>query len=145
MEKNRIKNFNHFLLETLKSDAIGYNIGDYIYHVSPVKNLTNILESGFIPKSGIAINGKPYNNRLYFATSLIAAYDLTVNFNSYKDNDEYIIFKIDSSCLSEYNKDPLFIHGIWVDYSISKKYIIETIRAESLFGKFNDEDFDKLY
>jgi len=145
MEKNRIKKFNCFLLETLKSDAIGYNIGDYIYHVSPVKNLTNILESGFIPKSGIAINGKPYNNRLYFATSLIAAYDLTVNFNSYKDNDEYIIFKIDSSSLSEYNKDPLFIHGIWVDYSISKKYIIETIRAESLFGKFNDEDFDKLY
>lgn len=130
----------------LKSDAIRYNIGEYLYHISPKRNLTEIKKNGFIPKNGIAINGKPFKNRIYFATSLIAAYDLSVNFGSYKDNENYIIFKVKSNCVDNgYEKDPLFVHGIYVNYPISNKYIVDIIDADDLFTKFNDEDIENLY
>jgi hypothetical protein len=64
------------LHESLESDAVGYEIGDYLYHVTLTSNLPKIKRQGLIPKDGVAINGKPFKNRLYFATSLIAAYDL---------------------------------------------------------------------
>jgi hypothetical protein len=129
----------------LENDAIGYNIGDYLYHITPTDNLIEIKQKGFIPKDGIAINGKPFKNRLYFATSLIAAYDLSVNFSSYRDTYDYTILKINSNCIDEYNEDPLFVHGIYVDYPISNDCIINIISADDLFGKFNDEDLENLY
>jgi len=137
--------FNDFIKEYLESDAIGYEIGDYIYHVTPKRNMNKIKNDGFIPKDGVGINGKPFKNRLYFATSLISAYDLSVNFGSYKDNDEYVIFKVESSCIDDYEKDPLFVHGIYVDYPVSKKYIIEVIKANDLFDKYDDNDIENLY
>lgn len=131
--------------EYLQSDAIGYNIGDYIYHVTPIKNLNKIKKLGFKTQSGTSINGKKYNNRIYFATSLISAYDISVNFGSYKDDSEYVIFKLKSNCLDEYEKDPLFIHGIFVDYDIDKKYIVDVIKCEDLFNKFDENDIENLY
>jgi hypothetical protein len=141
-----MKNYHSFLIEDyLVSDAIGYNIGDFIYHTTPMKNLNKIKKYGFEPQSGISINGKKFENRLYFATSLIAAYDLSVNFGSYRDDSEYVIFKVDSKCLNDYEEDPLFTHGIFVDYKIDKKYIIDIIKAEKLFDKFSDDDIENLY
>lgn len=130
----------------LKSDAIGYSVGEYIYHVSPKKNLSSIKKYGFMPKDGVSINGKEFENRLYFATSLIAAYDISVNFSSYKDYDGYVIFKLKSECLSNgYEEDNLFVHGIYVDYPISDKYIVEIIDTDDLFDKYDGDDLDGLY
>lgn len=82
---------------------------------------------------------------MYFATSLIAAYDLSVNFGSYRDSGEYVIFKLTSDCIEEYEEDSLFLHGIYVDYSINKNCIVEVIDAEDLFDKFDENDLEDLY
>ena len=129
----------------LKSDSIGYNVGEYIYHVTPIKNMDKIKKNGLIPQSGTSINGKKYTNRIYFATSLISAYDISVNFSSYKDNGEYVIFKFKSNCLNGYEKDPLFVHGIYVDYPINKNYIVDIIKCDDLFNKFDENDLENLY
>ena len=130
----------------MKSDAIGYNIGEYIYHVTSIKNLNNIKQKGFRPQNGTSINGKKYENRIYFATSLIAAYDISLNFGSYKKDNEYVIFKLDSNCLENgYEKDPLFVHGIYVDYPVGKKYIVDIIKADDLFNKYDENDLENLY
>lgn len=130
----------------LKSDAIGYHIGEFIYHVTPLKNEEKIKKEGFKVQSGVSINGKKYEKRIYFATSLISAYDISVNFGSYRNEYEYVIFKINSECLKNgYEKDPLFAHGIFVDYNIDKRYIVDIIKTSELFNKFNDEDLENLY
>jgi len=140
-----MKTYIKFVYEYLKSDSSGYNVGEYLYHVTPKSNMSNIKKNGFKVRDGVAINGKPFENRLYFATSLISAYDLSVNFGSFKENEEYIIFKLKSNCLHEYDEDPLFLHGIYVDYPISNKYIIEIIDADDLWDNFSDEDIENLY
>lgn len=144
---DKVKNFKQFVNENyLPSDAIGYSIGEYLYHITPKINVAQIKKNGFIPKDGIAINNKPFKNRLYFATSLIAAYDLSVNFGSYKDNEEYAIFKVKSNCVSNgYEEDPLFVHGIYVDYPIPNTCIVSVINASDLFNKFDDDDLENLY
>ena len=130
----------------LQNDASGYNIGKYLYHITPKQNAKIIKRSGFKPRDGISINGKPFRNRLYFATSLIAAYDLSVNFGSYRDETNYIIFKIKSECIHNgYEKDPLFVHGIYVNYPINNTCIIDIINAEDLFDKFDENDIENLY
>jgi hypothetical protein len=129
----------------IESDAMGYDIGDYLYHITPVSNFDTIINKGFIPKNGISINGKPFENRLYFATSLISAYDLSVNFGSYRDDAEYVIFKIKSDCIDDFDEDDLFAHGIYVDYKISNKCILGYVNANDLFNKFDDEDIENLY
>jgi hypothetical protein len=142
----KIKTFEQFINDSyLKSDAVGYDVGEYLYHVTPLKNASQIKKYGFIPKDGISINNKPFKNRLYFATSLIAAYDLTVNFGSYKDDEEYVIFKIKSDCINNYKRDTLFAHGIYVDYPISNTCIIDVIHANDLINKFSDDDIENLY
>lgn len=128
-----------------KSDAIGYKIGKYLYHVTPSENLENIRSNGFHPKDGVSINGEEFEDRLYFATSLISAYDLSVNFSSIRDTYDYTIFKVDSSFLEDYEEDPLFNHGIYVEYSVPPNYIIEYFDADELFDKFSDEDIENLY
>lgn len=35
----KLKSFNNFINEKYLNDAIGYNIGEYIYHVTPIKNI----------------------------------------------------------------------------------------------------------
>ena len=143
---DKVKTFKQFINENyLTSDAIGYNIGAYLYHITPTSNVEKIKKHGFVPKDGIAINNKPFKNRLYFATSLIAAYDLSVNFRSYKDYNEYVIFKLKADCVNAYVKDPLFVHGIYVDYTIPYKCVVSIINANDLFNKFNDDDIEKLY
>lgn len=130
----------------MASDARGYNIGEYVYHVTPAKNLGSIMRTGMVPRDGTGINGKPYKNRLYFATSLIAAYDISVNFQSHGRGAEYCILKVDSQAVSKrYETDPLFAHGIYVDYPVSAGFIVEVIMANDLFGKYDDDDFDRLY
>ena len=129
-----------------ESDAVGYAVGDYVYHVAPAKYADGIRRSGFLPKSGRSVNGAEYENRVYFATSLIAAYDISVNFGSYRDDGEYVIFKVDSRGLAGgYEEDPLFVHGIYVDYAVPSEYIVDAFPASDLFGKYDDADFDKLY
>lgn len=144
---NNIRNFKQFVTENyLKSDAIGYNIGEYIYHVTPKKNLDEIKKNGLHPQNGISINGKKYENRIYFATSLIAAYDISVNFGSYKDDGEYVIFKVKSNCLiNSYEKDPLFVHGIYINYEISNECVVDIIKANKLFNKYDENDLENLY
>jgi hypothetical protein len=148
-----IKNGNLYLkeqrltesLNILESDAIGYEVGEFIYHVTPVSNLEQIKNEGFMPKDGISIDKKPFSNRLYFATSLISAYDLTVNFQSYKTEEEYVILKLTSDCIEDYTNDPLFKHGIYVDYPVSNDYIVDIIEADSLMGQFDEDDLENLY
>lgn len=141
----RKENLND-LKENYKSDALGYNIGDYVYHVSPEHNHSNIMTNGFLPKDGIAINKKKYKNRLYLATSLIAAYDLSVGFGAWREtSDDYLIYKIDSTCIKNYEEDPLFQHGIYIDYKIDSSYIIDVINADDLFNSFDDDDIEALY
>ena len=141
-----INEYRQFINEKyLESDAIGYKIDKYLYHVTTKNNLNKIKRYGFIPQDGVSINNKPYENRLYFATSLIAAYDLSVNFSSYKDEHEYYIIKIKSEAIDNYEEDPLFDHGIYIDYSIPSKYIVEVIDADDLFDKFDDNDIENLY
>jgi len=144
---DKVKNFKQFVNENyLPSDAIGYNIGEYLYHITTKRNVAQIKKNGFIPKDGVAINNKPFKNRLYFATSLIAAYDLSVNCGSYKDNEEYAICKVKSDCVNGgYEEDPLFVHGIYVDYPIPNTCIVSVINASDLFNKFNDDDIENLY
>jgi len=141
-----MKKYNEFINEYLKNDAIGYNVGEFIYHVTTLKSLENIKDNGFIPQEGTSINGEHYKNRIYFATSLIAAYDIYENISSYKEYySEYVIIKIDSKCLKDYEEDTLFNHGIYVDYNISKEYILEDTLADNFRGKFNDDDIENLY
>jgi len=142
-----IKYFKKFLKENnhIKSDAIGYNIGEYIYHITQIENLNSIKQNGFTPKDGISINKEKFENRLYFATSLIAAYDLSVNFGSYRYDGDYIIFKLKSDCINDYEDDGLFKHGIYVDYNISYNCVVEVINASELFNIFDDDDIEKLY
>ena len=135
----------NYLKENYISDAIGYEVSDFIYHTTSLRNLDKIKRQGFKPQSGVAINNTTYEDRIYFATSLIAAYDISVNFSSYKDEYDYVIFKVDSQCLQSYQLDPLFVHGIFVDYSIDKKYIVNIINTDDLFNKFDEEDLDNLY
>ena len=139
--------FKNWLNENkFQSDAMGYNIGKYIYHTTPIKNLDKIKYKGLKLRSGITISGENFKNRIYFSTSLIAAYDILVNFGSYRDNKAYAIFKLNSNCLiNGYKKDPLFVHGIFVNYNIDRKYILEIINADDLFNKFNEEDIENLY
>lgn len=131
--------------EYLKSDAVGYNISNYIYHTTLVENIDNIKNNGFIPKDGISIDGKEYENRIYFATSLIAAYDISHTIGV--RGDEYAIFKLTSNYIIKngYEKDTLFLHGIYVNYPVDKKYIIDMIYVEDIFAKFDGEDLDALY
>jgi hypothetical protein len=140
-----ITNFNQFFESYLKNDASGYDIGDYVYHVTPIENLNHIKQNGFIPKDGTSINNEKFENRLYFATSLIAAYDLSVNFGSYKYDSDFIIFKINSYCINDYEIDDLFEHGIYVDYAIKYNCVIDVFYASDLFGKFDDNDLENLY
>lgn len=141
-----IKSFNKYLIENyLENDSIGYDIGEFLYHVTTKNNLDKIKNDGFIPKSGMSINNKPFENRLYFATSLISAYDLSVNFGSTKGYQDYVIIKVDSSFIKDYKLDPLFPHGIYVDYSISSNYIIDILDVDKLFNKFKEEDIENLY
>jgi len=140
--ENHVKMFEEYMA----SDARGYDVGEYVYHVTPVENLTAIRKIGLLPRDGIAINGRRYENRLYFATSLIAAYDISVNFQSLGRGIEYAILKIGSEAVSRgYENDPLFEHGIYVDYPIVPERIADVIMANDLFGKYDDEDFDRLY
>lgn len=128
-----------------KSDAIGYIIGKYLYHITPSENLERIKNNGFHPKDGVSVNGKVFEDRLYFATSLISAYDLSVNFSSIRDTYDYTIFKVDSSFLKEYEEDPLFPHGIYIDYPVPSEHIIDYFDADDLFDKFSEEDIEDLY
>ena len=130
----------------LESDAIGYNIGNFVYHTTPISNLTKIKSEGIKPKDGITINGKKFRNRLYLATSLIAVYDLSVNFQSYRTDEEYVILKIRSECANMgYEEDPLFVHGIYIDYPIESECIVELINTDDLLGKFDEDDLEDLY
>jgi len=131
--------------EYLTSDAKGYEIGEFLYHTTTLNNKEDIERNGFIPKDGISIDGNYFVNRLYFATSLISAYDISVNFQAHGKGDDYIIYKISSKNISDYEIDPLFQHGIYIDYPISKMDILDVIDSDSLFDKFDCDDLDDLY
>jgi hypothetical protein len=56
------------------------------------------------------------------------------------------IFKVKSNCVGDgYEKDPLFVHGIYVDYPISNDCVVSVMNASDLFNKFNDDDIENLY
>lgn len=132
--------------QLLESDAVGYDVGKYIYHITPKTNLPSIKRNGLLPKDGTSINWDLYKNRLYFTTSLIAAYDLAINFEAHNKGKKYLILKIDSNCLiNGYKEDKLFSHGIYTEYPISYEYIIDIIVADDLVGKYSDEDLENLY
>jgi len=42
-------------------------------------------------------------------------------------------------------KKRLFFDGIYVDYIIGSRYIVEIFDADDLFDKFDADDLDKLY
>lgn len=132
--------------EYAASDASGYDVGEYVYHVTQSASVGAILEEGLVPKDGVSVNGAPFEGRLYFATSLIAAYDLSVNFESLGRGDDYTILKVDSSCLGGgWENDPLFAHGVYVGYPVDARFIVGAVRADDLFGMYDDADLDELY
>lgn len=140
--RNHVRLFEEFMA----SDARGYDVGEYVYHVTPVENLATIMRVGLVPRDGVAINGRKYENRLYFATSLIAAYDISVNFQSHGRGREYSIIKVSSEAVARGREnDPLFEHGIYVDYPVGPGAIIGVTMANDLFGKYDDVDLDRLY
>jgi hypothetical protein len=89
---------------------------DVLYHVSPIKNKSSILNNGIELKTGgNTYLNRTYDPRIYLATSLIAAYDIQLNFSSHTDLD-YIIFEIDTKTLNgKFYEDSKFAHGVWTD------------------------------
>jgi len=139
-----IKKYNIFE-NYLKSDAKGYKIGKYVYHITPERYLNSILKYGFKLHTGGTTNLENiYEPRLYFTTSLIAAYDLAVNFSSFRE-EQHIIFKVKSNCIKDYEEDELFPHGIYVEYPVNKDCIIEYYNQDDFFDKFDEDDIENLY
>ena len=66
-----IKTLNNYLKEIyIPSDAMGYNIGEFVYHITPKKNFNTIKKNGLIPKDGISINNKPFKNSVEIERSI---------------------------------------------------------------------------
>lgn len=121
-----------------------FMLPDFLYHISPIENKNSILNKGIILKTGGTSHlYRTYTPRIYLACSLIAAYDLYLNFNAH-NGKEYLIYKIDKNKLSgNIYEDSKFAHGIHIDKNIPKEAIIEVIDPNTL--KYNEEDLDNLY
>ena len=77
------------------------------------------------------------------ATSLIAAYDLYVNFNAH-NGKKYYIYKIDTSKINgNFFDDDKFVHGVYIDENIDKDAIVELIDPTHL--SYDDEELSNLY
>ncbi len=121
-----------------------FMLPDFLYHISPIENKNSILNKGIILKTGGTSHlYRTYTPRIYLACSLIAAYDLYLNFNAH-NGKEYLIYKIDKNKLSgNIYEDSKFVHGIHIDKNISKEAIIEIIDPNTL--KYNEDELDNLY
>lgn len=116
----------------------------YLYHISPVENKQSILNNGIkLSTGGTTFLKRTYTPRIYLATSLIAAYDLYVNFHAHNQK-KYLIYKIDTSKINgNFFDDDKFIHGVYTDENINKKAIIELIDPLSL--SYDDDELEDLY
>lgn len=121
-----------------------FMLPDFVYHISPIENRNSILNKGIILKTGGTSHlYRTYTPRIYLACSLIAAYDLYLNFNAH-NGKEYLVYKIDKNKLSgNIYEDSKFAHGIHIDKNIPKEAIVEVIDPNAL--KYNEEDLDNLY
>jgi hypothetical protein len=132
--------------EHLRSDASGYEVGAHVWHVTPADRLRAIRRVGLLPQDGVSIDGRPFRNRLYFATSRIAAYDISVNFQSHGRAEEYFMLKVDSAGIARgHHDDPLFAHGVWVDYPVGPGYVVGYEAAADAYGEYDEDDLDNLY
>lgn len=117
-----------------------------LYHISPSINEEKILKNGIKTSNGGGTwFNRTYTPRVYLATSLIAAYDLQVNFISHDMAKKYTIFKIETSLISEgrFFEDSKFAHGIYIEQNIPKEAIIEVIDPDIL--SYDAEDLENLY
>jgi hypothetical protein len=122
-------------------------IPDFLYHISATKNKESILKNGIkMSTGGGTWFGRTYSNRVYMATSLIAAYDLQLNFKAHEMADDYLIFKIELDKIpngAPFYNDSLFNHGIYTEQSIPKSAIIDVINPDTL--SYPSEDLENLY
>lgn len=131
-------------MQETESDAIGYKLGKFLYHVTPEENADEIRKLGICPATGGNTHlRKTYSPRVYLATSLIAAYDLVTNFSAHRGT-RHVIFKVDPSFVGEFKKDPDFMHGIYLEgYGIPPEGVLEEIDPDSL--DYDENDLDELY
>lgn len=134
--------------EDLDRDLVPREIlPNWLYHISAAKNKESILNNGIKRSTGGGTwFGRTYSNRVYLATSLIAAYDLQLNFTSHGLADSYIIFKVDESKIpnkADFYNDSLFVHGVYTEQDIPKEAIVDQIDPDSL--SYAAEDLENLY
>jgi hypothetical protein len=143
-----MKRFKDFINESkiLPSGARGYSVGEYLYHVTPTKYIGKIKNVGIqVATGGTTHLNKTYSPRIFLATSLIAAYDLSQNFSAHR-NEPHTIIKIDSSKVEgPFEKDYYFSHGVYVTTNIPLDAIVEYISADDLFGEWDEEELSELY
>lgn len=147
----RVKDFRSFLLEHRSDDEMVPRdmVPDRVFHTTRKRNEASVRRDGVLPTTGGGswLN-RTYSPRVYVATSLIAAYDLTVGFQAHDEkHEDYVIFEIDTSMIPEhvFFEDEKFNHGIWTPEGIPASAIVGKAYASSLYGKFSDEDLEDLY
>ena len=134
------------IVESNEDKLEWYMLPEFLYHVSPIENKDSILKNGILVKTGGTSHlQRNYSPRIYLACSLIAAYDIQLNFNSH-NGKQYLIYKLDKNKLNQsanIYEDSKFAHGVHIDKNISKDAIIDVINPDNL--RYNEEDLDNLY
>lgn len=109
---------------------------DFAYHWTPLYNLQNIIDNGFVPKT--ENNSFDYPPRIYFLTGAAPKNDilklgqkLCVANKSPKNTKDYILLKINTAKIPENCKfyfDPNMANAMYTTDSIPSDVIVETKR-----------------
>jgi hypothetical protein len=115
-----------------KYDIGDDNIGDYLYHATPIKNKSIIDKIGLVPKMGLKRTYHP--SRIYFAKDIATIDVLTKQLASHMRYGvkEYIVYKLDVKQFIDENpdvkfyKDPNLETGVYTVANIAPKYLSNT-------------------
>lgn len=144
-------NFEEFLSEHRSDDeTVPFDmLPDRLYHTTKLSNEASIKKGGIRASTGGGTwLNRTYDPRVYLATSLIAAYDITVGFQAHDgSHEDYVIFEIDKRSLRgvTFYEDEKFNHGVYVKSDVPASAITGRVLHSELFGRFNDDDIDRLY
>lgn len=131
-------------LDGLKTGAF-HTVEEYLYHVTPASSIAKIMKEGIQPQTGgRTFLNRTYSPRIYLATSLIAAYDLQVNFAAH-DGLQYKILEIDASKIpgAGFHPDDKFVHGVWTTTAIPVNAVVKVIDPSTL--SYEDDALESLY
>ena len=132
---------------------------DYVYHATPEKNLDSILKQWLKghanPEWSIWVWNIYNEPRLYFANSLIAAYDIAIMFEAFWKGENFIIIKIPRQELDKYeqfpdekfkNSEKNFYNWFYILDDINlNKINYEIIKVSDLLNKWSDDELEWLY